>query len=46
MAKFRTVNTRATVIENRAGGEAYEQTPKLALISLKASSILAEQGNL
>jgi hypothetical protein len=43
MPKFRTVNDRPAVIENRAGGEAYEQSPKLSLVSLLLTSFVSDK---
>lgn len=42
MTKFNT-NTNTTKTENLAGGEAYEQSPKLALVSLLLTSFLKDQ---
>lgn len=42
MARFRKTNYRNT-IENRAGGEAFKQSPKLELVSLLLTSFVKDQ---
>lgn len=43
MGKFNTKNKNETLTVNRAGGEAYTQSPKLALVSLLLTSFVKNQ---
>lgn len=43
MGKYNTASTGATKVNNRAGGEAYLESPKLELVSLLLTSFVTDQ---